>query len=242
MPGLEDRIDAIGGLGGLELNSPREANGLVADGPGANGQVANGIAAPMEEDLAAEEQRRQRAAQMDRASALIGQRMLQGWAMLDMSCPQCYSPIMRDRQRQLWCVACDMRVVDESQQTATEPAGPSVEREGGAGQAATPKRKTSPEVAREAAMEGNVGEEGREAKRQATDSALTTQLPNHAAAGATNLQSAARTLQSSLVTKVEECREAIQECRDSEELTQLLDLVHKLASTIQAVKGLEQIS
>lgn len=181
MPGLEERIDAMAGLGGLELNSPREANELVADGPAANGLATNGLAAPMEEDLAAEEQRRQRAAQMDRASALIGQRMLQGWAMLDMSCPQCYSPIMRDRQRQLWCVACDMRVVDETQQTVAEAAGPSGEREGGAGQASTPKRKTSPEVAREAAMEcreGDVREEGREAKRQATDSALTTQLPS----------------------------------------------------------------
>jgi uncharacterized Zn finger protein (UPF0148 family) len=165
MPGLEDRIDAVAGLGALELHSPREMNGLSA---------------PMEEDSAAEVQRKERAAQMDRASALIGQRMLQGWAMLDLSCPQCYSPIMRDRQRQLWCVSCDMRVVDESEQAATTTAGGDSKQET-SGQAPTPKRKSSPEVVTEASMEhsqGNAEDIGRGAKRQARDAALSVQLPN----------------------------------------------------------------
>ena len=38
----------------------------------------------------------------------MGQLLLQGWAMLDMSCPDCLVPIMRNRKQGLEiCVVCD---------------------------------------------------------------------------------------------------------------------------------------
>ena len=42
------------------------------------------------------------------ASGKMGQLLLQGWAMLDISCPDCLVPIMRNRKQGLEiCVVCD---------------------------------------------------------------------------------------------------------------------------------------
>eukprot|EP00271_Cylindrocystis_brebissonii_P019848 TRINITY_DN6287_c0_g1_i1.p1 TRINITY_DN6287_c0_g1~~TRINITY_DN6287_c0_g1_i1.p1 ORF type:complete len:452 (-),score=71.84 TRINITY_DN6287_c0_g1_i1:519-1874(-) len=64
-------------------------------------------------ELTAEE--RERARQRDRGSALIGQKLLQGWTMLGLHCETCLQPIMRNRDREKFCVVCDVRVVSEEE-------------------------------------------------------------------------------------------------------------------------------
>lgn len=55
-------------------------------------------------------------AQSDRASRLIGQRMLQGWALLGETCPtaDCIGiPLVRDRQGNKMCVICEGTIPTE---------------------------------------------------------------------------------------------------------------------------------
>ncbi|CAI5726666.1 unnamed protein product [Hyaloperonospora brassicae] len=54
----------------------------------------------------------------DEASKLLGERMLQGWTMLGLSCPvdDCYTPLVWNKQsRKMFCVRCDQYVVTEEE-------------------------------------------------------------------------------------------------------------------------------
>ncbi|GJD06677.1 hypothetical protein Gasu2_10790 [Galdieria sulphuraria] len=53
----------------------------------------------------------------DRVSKQIGEKLLQGWTLLDMNCssPQCACPLMRDHQGALFCVSCQQFCEDNAQ-------------------------------------------------------------------------------------------------------------------------------
>lgn len=57
---------------------------------------------------AAAEERRRRS---DRTADLLSSRLLAGWALLDSTCPRCVTPLVRNKQKQMFCVACDVWVV-----------------------------------------------------------------------------------------------------------------------------------
>ncbi|KAG0338091.1 hypothetical protein BG000_004566 [Podila horticola] len=62
---------------------------------------------PTEEEIKAREAKRE---QSERASRLIGQKMLQGWAMLQDPCPNadCHGvPLLRSREKKEYCVVCE---------------------------------------------------------------------------------------------------------------------------------------
>ncbi|KAJ2503362.1 hypothetical protein GGH96_000383 [Coemansia sp. RSA 1972] len=62
------------------------------------------------------EQRRRKREQSDVASERIGKRLLQGWAMIDRSCPNesCYNvPLVQDREKVQECVVCNQKYMDE---------------------------------------------------------------------------------------------------------------------------------
>lgn len=51
--------------------------------------------------------------QVDDSSAAIAQKLLQGWALLGDHCPQCITPLVRNRERRMYCVSCSQWVVNE---------------------------------------------------------------------------------------------------------------------------------
>ncbi|KAG9062605.1 hypothetical protein KI688_004907 [Linnemannia hyalina] len=62
---------------------------------------------PSEDEVKERESKRE---QSERASRLIGQKMLQGWAMLQDPCPNlsCHGvPLLRNREKKEYCVVCD---------------------------------------------------------------------------------------------------------------------------------------
>ncbi|KAF9402474.1 hypothetical protein BGZ94_004900, partial [Podila epigama] len=62
---------------------------------------------PTEDEIKAREVKRE---QSERASRLIGQKMLQGWAMLQDPCPnpECHGvPLLRSREKKEYCVVCE---------------------------------------------------------------------------------------------------------------------------------------
>ncbi|MCO5559026.1 hypothetical protein L7F22_012618 [Adiantum nelumboides] len=48
-------------------------------------------------------------------SASLAEKLLQGWALLQEHCPQCFTPLVRNRQRKMYCVACAQWVVSQSE-------------------------------------------------------------------------------------------------------------------------------
>lgn len=48
-------------------------------------------------------------------SQLIADKLLAGWALLDSICPVCNSPLVRNKQKKMFCVACDMWVMTEEE-------------------------------------------------------------------------------------------------------------------------------
>uniref|UniRef100_A0AAV1T0T5 Sjoegren syndrome/scleroderma autoantigen 1 n=1 Tax=Peronospora matthiolae TaxID=2874970 RepID=A0AAV1T0T5_9STRA len=54
----------------------------------------------------------------DEASKVLGERMLQGWTMLGVSCPveECYTPLVCNRQsNKMFCVRCNQYVLTEDE-------------------------------------------------------------------------------------------------------------------------------
>uniref|UniRef100_K3WG22 Uncharacterized protein n=1 Tax=Globisporangium ultimum (strain ATCC 200006 / CBS 805.95 / DAOM BR144) TaxID=431595 RepID=K3WG22_GLOUD len=51
----------------------------------------------------------------DDASARLGEKMLQGWTLLGLTCPNdgCLTPFVRNKQGQMYCVNCEMFAVTE---------------------------------------------------------------------------------------------------------------------------------
>ena len=42
----------------------------------------------------------------DEAASRLSSKLLQGWCMLDQSCDKCYTPIMRDKEKNDYCCGC----------------------------------------------------------------------------------------------------------------------------------------
>lgn len=69
---------------------------------------------PTDEEQAKHEERRKR---NEKASVEIGVKLLAGWTMLDLHCPNpsCRTVLMRDKQHQKWCLACGTMVVTQEE-------------------------------------------------------------------------------------------------------------------------------
>lgn len=79
-------------------------------------------------ELSAEEDaevKRKRREQSDRQSRKLGEKLLQGWCMLEETCPAgCLVPLMRSRQGREYCVSCELYVeeIEEKMQAAKQQA------------------------------------------------------------------------------------------------------------------------
>ncbi|KNC98200.1 uncharacterized protein SPPG_06602 [Spizellomyces punctatus DAOM BR117] len=65
--------------------------------------------------------------QGNKASRLLGQKMLAGWTLLDENCPNgtCYGvPLVRNRQKQNYCVICERSYVDGQEVVRNPPNSP----------------------------------------------------------------------------------------------------------------------
>jgi uncharacterized Zn finger protein (UPF0148 family) len=77
---------------------------------------------PTEEELKRLEERRKKS---DQVSAELGRRMLQGWGLMGVHCPQedCFAPLMREpKTAKLFCVNCNMYVITEAEYEASKSA------------------------------------------------------------------------------------------------------------------------
>ena len=93
----------------------------------------------------------------DLASTAIAAKLLEGWALLNDYCPMdgCMCPLMRNRQKKLFCVSCDLFVVraGDVEQHAAQRASEAAERKAGAPEAKAPPAspQATPQAAAKAA-------------------------------------------------------------------------------------------
>ncbi|KAG1673711.1 hypothetical protein FOA52_010580 [Chlamydomonas sp. UWO 241] len=74
----------------------------------------------------------------DRACELLSTKMLQGWALLETTCPRCDTPLVRNREKRMRCVLCDAWVCTEADAPAMMQPTPAP--------TAAPPRKLTPAV------------------------------------------------------------------------------------------------
>ncbi|GAX77365.1 hypothetical protein CEUSTIGMA_g4811.t1 [Chlamydomonas eustigma] len=51
----------------------------------------------------------------DDTSQLLSEKMLQGWALLEKICPRCSTPLIRNKEKRMRCVTCQMWVMTEEE-------------------------------------------------------------------------------------------------------------------------------
>ncbi|KAJ7535824.1 hypothetical protein O6H91_12G047700 [Diphasiastrum complanatum] len=88
------------------------------------GFIQDPAAAPMEEEIDAILDTSKR---VDDHSSAIADKLLQGWTLMNEHCPQCYTPLVRNRQRKLYCVACRQWVLTEAEAEALQQRSEKVE-------------------------------------------------------------------------------------------------------------------
>eukprot|EP00873_Tetraselmis_striata_P034101 jgi/Tetstr1/454365/TSEL_041272.t1 len=54
----------------------------------------------------------------------IAAKMLQGWALLGIHCPRCKQPLLRNKERKMYCAGCSMWVLTEAEAAAVRQAPP----------------------------------------------------------------------------------------------------------------------
>ncbi|BBN10978.1 hypothetical protein MPTK1_5g08100 [Marchantia polymorpha subsp. ruderalis] len=61
---------------------------------------------------------RERTRRFDDSSAALAEKLLQGWTLLNEHCPQCLTPLVRNRQKQVYCAVCKQWVLSEAEAAA----------------------------------------------------------------------------------------------------------------------------
>lgn len=80
-------------------------------------------------------------------SQLIADKLLAGWALLDTYCPLCNSPIVRNKQKRMFCVQCDLFLVTEEDMKRDAAAKEARAAEDAAAAAPTPAVARTPTAA-----------------------------------------------------------------------------------------------
>ncbi|TPX32983.1 hypothetical protein SmJEL517_g04032 [Synchytrium microbalum] len=113
---LVNILPAVDAMTGVNDDSSigDEDLGLTETGNLMNGLQSNNTV--VEANMPTDEERRSRREQVDRATRLLGQRLLQGWTMLQDECPNpaCPGiPLVQNRQRHKYCVLCERSYISE---------------------------------------------------------------------------------------------------------------------------------
>ncbi|CAM6103769.1 unnamed protein product [Calypogeia fissa] len=59
-----------------------------------------------------------RTKRLDDHSSALAEKLLQGWTLLNEHCPQCLTPLVRNRQKKMYCAACRQWILTESEAAA----------------------------------------------------------------------------------------------------------------------------
>ncbi|KAI8370896.1 hypothetical protein EDC96DRAFT_96627 [Choanephora cucurbitarum] len=161
--------------------------------------------------------RRERREQSSKASQLIGQKMLQRWALLNEHCPNssCYAvPLVRNPEtHQMYCVICENIILTEQEAMELENKKKQDSKKQ-AKQSVEPIQKSSITTATAAATDTP------NSKRQKVTSTIT--------------QASSNDVVTKLSQKMDELAQRVENCHDPKELCSLFKSIKQCANAIQA--------
>ncbi|KAK4510233.1 uncharacterized protein ATC70_006406 [Mucor velutinosus] len=171
--------------------------------------------------------RRERREQSSKASQLIGQKMLQRWALLNEHCPNptCYAvPLIRNPDtKQMYCVICENIILTEEEALA-------LEKKKTLEQAAAPKPTQTKPV-----HSPIVSQVTEERKRQKTEAPAVSQINNNSSSSSTSSGFySSKIVVSTLSSKMNELTERVKSCHDPTELIQLFKAIKQCAGAVEA--------
>ncbi|KAG0568156.1 hypothetical protein M758_7G187600 [Ceratodon purpureus] len=195
-------------------------------------------------------------------SSLIASKLLQGWTLLADSCPVCLTPLVRNRQKQLFCVSCSQWLLTEDQlalklqaqhvhdsspppsHLPKPPAPPpshmrvaSLRDDGPSSDERSPKRQASTELLSGTSF--NILEDtNMTASPPGSSDQYISTLPK--VLSNVNPPVVLSNLVSTLYQKVEEIRQSIAACQEIRDLTQLLSALGECMQAIQRAENLLQ--
>ncbi|GAN08895.1 sjogrens syndrome scleroderma autoantigen 1 family protein [Mucor ambiguus] len=170
--------------------------------------------------------RRERREQSSKASQLIGQKMLQRWALLNEHCPNpsCYAvPLIRNPDtKQMFCVICENIILTEEEALALEKKK-------------TLKQATTPEPNPTKPVHSPIVPQAtEERKRQKIEAPAVSQINNNGTSSSSSDFYSSEIVVSTLSSKMNELTERVKSCHDPAELTQLFKAIKQCAGAIQA--------
>ena len=172
----------------------------------------------------------------DLASTAIAAKLLEGWALLNDYCPMdgCMCPLMRNRQKKLFCVSCDLFVVraGDVEQHAAQRASEVAERKAGAPEAKAPPAspQATPQAAAKAAPKAVKAPEPLRPAPVAAAAAAAAAAPLAGVAG--------RTCRTLLAT-IADAERALAAAADPRAKREQAGLIHECAAAIVALQSVD---
>lgn len=198
---------------------------------------------------------------VDDSSAAIAQKLLQGWALLGDHCPQCITPLVRNRERRMYCVSCSQWVVNE-RDVASQTLENHVHISQNLGEAETvndpvtengnidnqPPRLTAPASAQQIETEARPNHLSNfrhpnecllETTQTAVPSAATESIPNdiYSVGVPSNTGAVLSQTLYVLVHKIEEMSQLIAVTREPQNLKQLLETIEHCMRVMEQIKA-----
>lgn len=198
---------------------------------------------------------------VDDSSAAIAQKLLQGWALLGEHCPQCITPLVRNRERRMYCVSCSQWVVNE-RDVASQILENHVQISQNLGEAEAvndpvtengnidnqPPRMTAPASAQQIETEArpnhlsnfrHPNERLLETTQTAVPSAATGSIPNdiYSVGVPSNTGAVLSQTLYVLVDKIKEMSELIAVTREPQNLKQLLETIEHCMRVMEKIKA-----
>ena len=147
-------------------------------------------------------------------SKLLSDKMLQGWALLETSCPVCSTPLVRDKAKRMLCVSCDLFVMTEAEAAAkAPPKAPASSRP----KAVAPSAAVIPSVTAVAQASSNE-------PSTSTSSSILEKLSQ------------------SLVNKLQEASRALDNKSVANGASEIKDLASMITECAQAIKALKSLA
>ncbi|TPX70888.1 hypothetical protein SpCBS45565_g01515 [Spizellomyces sp. 'palustris'] len=237
----EERTSVVNGI--TEEEEEELANILAEDRTTQNNQVGE------TEDQAFARIRRE---QGNKASKLLGQKMLAGWTLLDENCPNnaCYGvPLVRNRQKQNYCVICERSYVD-GQEVVRNPPNSSP-----APQTSTAKGHTNepgPSTAVSRLEEGRASpipvpektprsdEEREDVSKRRKLTTMPENIPRSVVSSATGAAEQAALTIVSLSKRLEDLRDILEGATNPDESRVLCDAITSCANAIVACQAIKK--
>ncbi|CEP10303.1 hypothetical protein [Parasitella parasitica] len=180
--------------------------------------------------------RRERREQSSKASQLIGQKMLQRWALLNDHCPnpRCYAvPLIRNPDtKQMFCVICENFILTEEEASKLEKETKSASQEQDQKKSPQSMEQSSSETTQTKLIHSPVAPQlAEERKRQKLEPASDIPVDLFAS----------NVVLSVLSSKMNQLTERVKECNNALELSKLFKAIRDCAEAIQAYAEASQV-